>query len=570
MTLKIKIVLFWCILFLLAQALSAQELSYVNYVHIPPGASQQEIIEMAAKLTPSSRQLSWQELELTAFIHFGMNTFTNKERGDGTESPQLFNPSELDAEQWVLACKNAGFKSIILTAKHHDGFCLWQSQYTDYSVKNSPWKNGQGDVVKELAEACRKHDMRFGIYLSPWDRHSPYYGTDEYNDYFVNQLTELLTNYGEISEVWFDGANGEGPNGKQQVYDDARWFAVIRKLQPNAVIAIAGPDVRWVGTETGYGKETEWSLRAAFLKNHAEFDKQSPEEAAFIIESSAPGTLENIVQGYPYLVWYPVEADVSIRPGWFYHPEEDDEVKTADNLFDIYCSSVGRNGVLLLNIPPDKRGLINEKDIKSLNGFKDILTKTFAANLLTDASVSRFENPATQGLTDNPLAIEYTLPETITFDLLQLQEDIRIGQRIESFKLEYEDGGIWKEITRGTTVGYKRILRFDPVNAKHIRFTVESSRMSPALSEIELYKQYGSESNMDARIADTLTSYPVSVENGFLIRQSPDEQVIQIYDTMGKLRKTDTIGIYKNVDVRMLESGVYIIKGDDFTQKIVI
>ncbi|MCL1932945.1 MAG: alpha-L-fucosidase [Candidatus Azobacteroides sp.] len=494
MYLKIKMMLLWTVSLGFIQTLCAQELSYVNYVHIPPGASQEKIIELAANLTPSPRQFNWQQMELIAFIHFGINTFTDKEWGDGAEDPQLFNPSQLDAEQWVLACKNAGFRLIILTAKHHDGFCLWPSRFTEHSVKNSPWKNGQGDVVKELAEACRKHDMKFGVYLSPWDRNSPYFGTDEYNDYFVNQLTELLTNYGEISEVWLDGANGEGPNGKKQVYDEARWFAVIRKLQPDAVIAISGPDVRWVGTETGYGKETEWSMRAATLKNRAELDEQSPKEAAFIIESSSPGILENITQN-PSLVWYPVETDVSIRPGWFYHSEENDRVKTPDELFDIYCSSVGRNGALLLNIPPDTRGLIHDKDIESLVGFKNKRTTAFADNLLSGASVSRVESTMTKGLISNALILEYTLPEAITFDLLQLQENIRVGQRIESFKLEYEDGGAWKEITRGTTVGYKRILRFDPVSAKYIRLTIESSRLIPELSEVGLYRQTGSDTD---------------------------------------------------------------------------
>jgi len=489
MLLKIKFLFFFGALLSLFQTAAAQELSYVNYVHILPGASRQEIMELAANLKPSSRQYDWQQLELIAFVHFGMNTFTNVEWGDGTADPQQFNPSQLDAEQWVTTCQNAGFKMMILTVKHHDGFCLWPSQFTDYSVKNSPWKNGQGDVVREFADACRKYGMKMGIYLSPWDRHSPYFGTDAYNDYFVNQLTELLTNYGTISEVWLDGANGEGPSGKTQVYDEARWFSVIRKLQPGAVIAIAGPDVRWVGTETGYGKETEWSLRAATIQNRAVLDSLPPEEGAFMLESSSPGTLDNLMHEQS-IVWYPVEADVSIRPGWFYHPEEDSVVKTPAELFDIYCSSAGRNDVLLLNVPPDTRGLINDKDIASLAGFKQILSTTFAVNFLDGASVSHFENtPAGQGLTTHALVLEYTLPDTATFDLLQLGEDLRTGQRIEGFKLEYDDGNDWKEITRGTTVGYKRILRFDPVSARHIRFTVDSSRLIPALSEIGLYKQ---------------------------------------------------------------------------------
>ena len=563
MTLKFRALSFFSLSLLFFQTVFAQELSYVNYVHIPPGASQQAIIEMAAKLKPSLRQYYWQQMELTAFIHFGMNTFTNMEWGDGTESPQLFNPSQLDAEQWVLTCKNAGFRLIILTAKHHDGFCLWPSQYTEHSVKNSPWKNGEGDVMKELAEACRKHGMKLGIYLSPWDRHSPYYGTDEYNDYFVNQLTELLTNYGDISEVWFDGANGEGSNGKQQVYDEARWFSVIRKLQPDAVIAIAGPDVRWVGTETGYGRETEWSIRAATIKNRTDLDNQTPEEAAFILESSSPGLLEYIMQA-PSIVWWPVEADVSIRPGWFYHPDEDDQVKTPNELFDIYCNSVGRNGVLLLNIPPDTRGVIHEKDIECLTGFKNILTNTFSVNLLSNASVSCNKSEITQGIIDNALVIEFTLPEAITFDLLQLQENIRLGQRIESFKLEYEDGDAWKEVTRGTTVGYKRILRFEPVSAKHIRFSIESSRLNPELLDVGLFKQ----NDFDTGIQKIYTNtYIFSQENALYVETAVNSR-IAVYDLFGKmcLSKDIPAGISRFP----LKKGVYIVILNEIKQKIII
>ena len=553
------------ILYLLLNTLTlfAQNLSYTNYVHIPSGASQQEIIELAATLTPSPRQLAWQQMELTAFIHFGMNTFTNMEWGDGTENPQLFNPSQLNAEQWVLTCKNAGFQLIILTAKHHDGFCLWPSQYTEHSVKNSPWKNGQGDVMKELADACHKNKMKLGIYLSPWDRHSPLYGTDEYNDYFVNQLTELLTNYGDIDEVWFDGANGEGPNGKHQVYDQARWFAVIRNLQPNAVIAIAGPDVRWVGTETGYGRETEWSVRSATIKNRNELESQLPEKGAFILQTSSQGTMENILRA-PSLVWHPAETDVSIRPGWFHHPKENEQVKTPEKLFDIYCSSAGRNGVLLLNIPPDTRGLIHENDIKNLTGFNTILTNTFSVNLLADASVSRYESEATTGLIDNALVVEFTLPEVITFDLLQLQEDIQKGQRVESFKLEYEDGGVWKEITRGTTVGYKRILRFDPVSAKYIRLTIESSRLNPVLSEIGLYTQSGFGEN----IPQIHTENFIFSQGNTLYVTAVRGSQLTVYDLSGRICLSKFVPAGKSSF--SLKKGIYIVEINKLKQKIII
>jgi alpha-L-fucosidase len=484
---------------------SGQELSYTNYFFVEPGTPQQEIVEMAAQLTPSPRQFLWQQMELTAFIHFGINTFTNKEWGDGTEDPQLFNPTQLDAEQWVLTLKNAGFGIVILTAKHHDGFCLWPSNYTEHSVKNSPWKNGQGDVVKEVADACRRLNVKFGVYLSPWDRNSPYYGSDntnEYNDYFVNQLTELLTNYGTINEVWFDGANGEGVGGKVQQYDRPRWYATIRTLQQDAVIAISGPDVRWVGTETGYGQETEWSVISRNIKNREEIAGLPPEEVAFIFEGgSKQGTREELAVAKS-VIWYPAETDVSIRPGWFYHSSENTQVKTPAKLFDIYCNSLGRNGSLLLNIPPDTRGLIYEKDVENLQGFASTIHTTFAENLLANATISCSNGNNLQHLTDRnydtywtttgqdtTAVIEFWLENEIRFDLLQLQENIRIGQRIEQFKLEYEEGDSWKEICLGTTVGYKRIIPFDLVTAKHIRLTIESSRLNPTLAELGLYKK---------------------------------------------------------------------------------
>jgi len=261
---------------------AAQLYTTQNYVALPPGSSSSAVIQKAAHVVPSPRQLRWQQLELTGFLHFGMNTFTNKEWGDGTESPSLFNPTSLDAGQWVKTCKEGGIKQVIITAKHHDGFCLWPSKYTEHSVKNSPWKGGRGDVVKEVAEACHKQGVGFGVYLSPWDRNSPYFGDSaKYNNYFVNQLTELLTTYGRVDEVWFDGANGEGPTGKKQVYDFNRWYALIRKLQPTAVIAVMGPDVRWVGTESGYGREMEWSVVPTDAQRQDKVAATSQKEVAF-------------------------------------------------------------------------------------------------------------------------------------------------------------------------------------------------------------------------------------------------------------------------------------------------
>jgi alpha-L-fucosidase len=573
---------FSCILYIFTSVfrLNAQELSYKNYACIEPGTSAKEIVEIAANLTPSPRQFSWQQLELTAFIHFGINTFTDKEWGDGTENPQLFNPTHLDAEQWVLTCKNAGFKLIILTAKHHDGFCLWRSNYTEHSVKNSPWKNGQGDVVKEVADACRKYDVKFGVYLSPWDRNSAYYGTDEYNDYFVNQLTELLTNYGTISEVWFDGANGEGSNGKIQEYDNARWNAVIRNLQPDAVISIAGPDVRWVGTETGYGRETEWSVVVGKIKNREDLLNLPPEEVAWVFGVyPSQGTRPAIAKA-ECLLWYPAETDVSIRPGWFYHTTEDALVKTPGNLFDIYCSSVGRNGVLLLNMPPDTRGLIHEKDVETLEDFASIITKTFANNLLVNAGIHCSNGDNLSGLTDQDYdtywitngqdttsIIEFDFEENVLFDLLVLQENIKKGQRIETFKLEYNDGSSWKEITSGTTVGYKRILRFDPLEAKQVRLKIESSRSNPTLSEIGLYKQTGLDTGIEAVAKQTAESASVFSSGNIWYVRTEQAGALYIYDLLGRLCTSKQLPA--GTTELPLKKGVYVVALNGLKWKIV-
>jgi alpha-L-fucosidase len=473
-------------------------------VLIKPGDTKNDIIAKAANVRPSPRQLRWQKLELTTFFHFGVNTFTDREWGDGTEDPTIFNPVSLDAEQWIKAVRDAGFKQVIITAKHHDGFCLWPSRFTEHSVKNSPWKNGKGDVVKEVADACKKYNIGFGVYLSPWDRNAKMYGTDAYNDYFINQLTELLTQYGRVDEVWFDGANGEGPNGKKQVYDFNRWYAHIRKLQPSATIAIMGPDVRWVGTESGYGREMEWSVVPADDNMLQKIADGSQKDVAYAPTGDKMGkdlgSREKIREAKG-LVWYPAETDVSIRPGWFYHVKEDDEVKTPEKLLDIYFSSVGYNSVLLLNIPPDKRGLLSNSDVKSLKGFRQLLDKTFTNNLAKGAAIKSANGSNTKALLDEKYntyfttkakdtttIIELVLPANQTFDVLSLQENIAIGQRIENFVLEYKDGNEWKQLAEGSTVGYKRLIRFKEITAKELRLKILSSRQNPTISEFGLYK----------------------------------------------------------------------------------
>ncbi|UKJ06862.1 alpha-L-fucosidase [Solitalea lacus] len=476
-----------------------------NFAIIESSDLEKTIIQKAATLTPTASQLRWQQLELTAFFHFGVNTFTGKEWGTGKENPAIFNPSELDAKQWVRVAKEAGIKQVILTAKHHDGFCLWPSKYTSHSVKSSPWKNGKGDVVKEVANACKELGVGFGVYLSPWDMNSPLYGSEEYNDFFVNQLTELLTQYGRVDEVWFDGANGEGPNGKKQVYDFDRWYKLIRKLQPAATIAIMGPDVRWVGTETGYGRETEWSVVPANNLDQSAIAANSQQAIAFKPQGDMMGndlgSREKILKAKG-LVWYPAETDVSIRPGWFYHSGEDKSVKTPEKLFDIYYNSVGKNSVLLLNIPPDKRGLINENDVQSLRGWKQLRDQTFKLNLVQNAIIKASSNKNTNAMLDGKYntfwiapvrdttaILEFELKGTKTFDVLCLQENIEIGQRVERFVFESWNGKAWEKITEGTTIGYKRLLRFEPVTSDKVRLRIVASRLNPSLSEFGLYKQ---------------------------------------------------------------------------------
>lgn len=476
-----------------------------NYSVILPYDTESDIIRKAANVVPSARQLRWQKLELTAFFHFGVNTFTNREWGTGQEDPKIFDPKNLNASQWVKVAKDAGFKQVILTAKHHDGFCLWPTKTTGHSVIVSPWKNGKGDVVKEVADACKKQNIGFGIYLSPWDRNSSLYGTDEYNDFFVRQLTELLTNYGRIDEVWFDGANGEGPNGKKQVYDFARWYQVIRKLQPAAVIAIMGPDVRWVGTETGYGRETEWSVVPTDNLDPSVTSSNSQQRVAFRPQGDMTGndlgSRDKIIHAKG-LVWYPAETDVSIRPGWFYHPEENDKVKSPEKLLDIYFHSVGRNSVLLMNLPPDKDGLINDADIKVLKEWKKLRDAIFKNNLAKDAAVTSLNGIRTEALLDEnytsywttkrkdtSATLELELKGKKTFNVLLLQENITVGQRIERFELDYWNDNTWKQASEGTTVGYKRLLQFDPVTTDKVRLKIISSRSNPTIAELGLYLQ---------------------------------------------------------------------------------
>ena len=427
---------------------------------------QQQALAATVGVRPSPRQLAWQQLDFIGFVHFGVNTFTDREWGTGKEAPELFNPTAFDADQWVRVWQDAGMKLLILTAKHHDGFCLWPSAFAEHSVKHSPWRGGKGDVVREVADACRRAGIKFGVYLSPWDRNHPEYGNSPvYNEHFRKQLRELLTNYGEISEVWFDGACCEGPNGKRQTYDFPSYYRLIRELQPQAVIAISGPDVRWVGNETGVARETEWSVKRRTGRH----------------EGTSP------------YVWYPAECDVSIRPGWFYHASQDGKVKSLKKLVDIYFKSIGRNSVLLLNIPPDRRGLVHENDHARLRELRALVDRMYARDFAKGARGAQ-----AKALTDNGLKTVWTsaaptetileLASPATFNVVMLREDIAQGQHVASFAVDAEIAGHWQEIAKGTTIGHRRLLRLGPVTCSRLRLRILASRGDFHLSKFALYQ----------------------------------------------------------------------------------
>ena len=455
----------------------------------------------ACAVVPTDAQIEYQQMEMIGFVHFTTNTFTNREWGFGDENPAIFNPTDLDVAQWALVAKNAGLRQLILTAKHHDGFCLWPSKYTQHSILNSPYKNGQGDIVRECVEACHKHDLKVGLYLSPWDRNRADYGQASYVTYYQNQLVELLTNYGPINEIWFDGANGGdgyygGANETRKI--DAktyyRWeetFDLVKNLQPNIkIFSDAGPDIRWIGNEEGHAGVTFWST---ITRDSVTIGKSDP---SYLNTGDQDG--KNWVVG---------QCDVSIRPGWFYHSAEDSLVKSKDQLMDIYLKSVGRNAVLLLNIPPNQEGKFHDIDVRNIQEFRDLVDKTFANNLAKNATVSatnqRFnhEKYSPSNLIDTELLNKYwatddtvtkasivvDLPQEVEVNYLLLQEPIQLGQRITSFTLDtYTDHG-WQEVAHGTTVGYKRIMKIDPLRTKRIRVNILGATNTIALSNIELY-----------------------------------------------------------------------------------
>ena len=475
-----KLILSTALLAAICTAGQAQETNdyYVKHVEFPQGATLEQKVDMAARLVPTPQQLEWQQMELTAFLHFGINTFTGREWGDGKENPALFNPTDFDAEQWVRSLKEAGFKMAILTAKHHDGFCLWPTKTTGHSVAASPWKDGKGDVVRELRDACDKYGIKFGVYLSPWDRNASCYGdSPKYNEFFIEQLTELLTNYGEVHEVWFDGANGEGPNGKKQEYDWTAILSTIRRLQPRAVTAIMGDDVRWVGNERGLGRETEWSATVLTPGTYARCEEQN--KALGVKATSMDLGGRDMLVNAKELFWYPSEVDVSIRPGWFYHQQEDNQVKSLKHLTDIYFKSVGYNSVLLLNIPPDQRGRISDADVNRLKEFADYRKEIFADNRVKGGLKAWTARPGDTRV--------YQLKPKSEINVVMLREDISKGQRMEAFTVEALTADGWKEIAKGTTVGYKRLIRIPAVEARQLRVKVDACRLAANISEVAAY-----------------------------------------------------------------------------------
>jgi len=453
--------------------------------------------------TPSGRQLRWHEMEFYGFIHFTVNTFTDKEWGYGDESPSIFNPTDFDANQIAGTAASAGMKGLILTCKHHDGFCLWPSKYTEHSVKNSPWRNGRGDVVKEISTACRKFGLKFGVYLSPWDRNHKDYGRPEYLTYFRNQLRELLTSYGPVFEIFLDGANGgDGYYGgaretrridRNTYYDWPTTWRLVRNLQPDTCLfSDAGPDVRWVGNERGIAGDPLWNTL-----NRDDFAPSRADEAR-LNRGDRPGSH-----------WVPAECDVSIRPGWFYHASEDNKVKRASTLVDLYYASVGRGGSFLLNLAPDRRGQIPEPDVKSLREFRRILDATFREDYAQGARVSASN---TRGNGDRRFLPRNVLdrrrdtywtsddhvmtPELIlelgherTFNVVRLREYLPLGQRVEAFALDIWRDNRWQEYARGTSIGNCKLLRSKPITTTRVRLRITEAPVCPAISELSLFAQ---------------------------------------------------------------------------------
>ena len=466
-------------------------------------------IEKMIAVVPSERQLKWQELEFYGFLHYGLNTYLEIEWGDGSAALDILNPSDMDVEQWIVSMKAAEMKGIVMFCKHHDGFCLWDTKTTSYNIMNTPYGK---DLLKEVADACVKYDMKLGLYLSPWDRSHPAYGTESYNDVFIQQLDEILTGYGKVFCVWFDGACGEGKNGKKQRYDWERYYAFIREKQPEAVISVAGPDVRWCGNEAGWHRAQEWSVVPAKLMSAecvAELSQQ--EDTEEFRAKQVNSTMEDLgsrkaLEGAGPLAWYPCEVDTSIRPGWFYMEHDDNRIRPLDELLDIYLNTVGANANLILNVPPCREGYFKKNDVKRLNEIGCFIRDTFSYNLAEDAIIQA-DSCAEDGLVEavrsqnmdgywkaaagkETAELEFMFSSEKTIDYCMLMEDIRQSQRIEKFRILYRTEGAWEEIFEGTAVGHKKICRFEPVKTDAVKVVIDESRSCPTLRFTGFYYGY--------------------------------------------------------------------------------
>ena len=444
--------------------------------------------ERLVQVVPAPRQLALQDMEFYAFVHFTVNTFTDREWGDGTEVESVFNPARFDADQWVEAIKAAGMKGLILTCKHHDGFCLWPSAYTKHTVAASPFRGGRGDVVGEVAAACRRGGIAFGVYLSPWDRNQPLYGTGKpYDDFFAAQLTELLTQYGPVFSVWFDGACGEGPNGRKQVYDWVRYYSTIRALQPDACIHVCGPDIRWCGNEAGDTREAEWSvvpLRTRDTEKVASASQQADDNAfrqRRIRAQDRDLGSRAVLHDEQELIWYPAEVNTSIRPGWFWHASEDDQVRPLEKLIDIYEKSVGGNATFLLNIPPTSEGVLHANDVARLHELGAYIRESYARNLLDEeGTVCTAE--------EDDRTITVTLPHTKRIHRVVMMEDLHFSQRVERYEIDVQIGGAWVTVSKGTVIGHKRIAVLEPVETDAVRIRITDVRVRPVMRFIGLYE----------------------------------------------------------------------------------
>ncbi len=451
--------------------------------------TENERLKKYVSVVPNECQKKVQDMKFYAFVHYGVNTFTDREWGDGKEEEALFNPQKQNTDQWCEAFKAAGMTGVILTAKHHDGFCLWQSKTTEHCMKNSPYKNGKGDVVAELAASCKKYGLKLGVYLSPWDRNSDFYGTEKYNDFYVEQLTELLTNYGEIFTLWLDGACGAESDGKpKQKYDFDRYFETARRLQPGIALSNCAPDIRWVGNESGVSRESEWNVVPRFNEaeqkvaqssqqgsDYREFQKKSLDVMARDLGS------RKVLSGYDEFVWYPAEVDVSIRRGWFFHEKETlFHVKSLKKLMNIYYKAVGGNTLLLLNVPPNKDGLLNEKDVRRLRQMGDEIRKQEALKLNSAMSESR----------QTARGYEFDLSfEKTRVDRVIMEENTDFSQRIESFDIYALDGEKETKLYSGTVVGFGKIAIFKPVETSKLRVVITECRFEPHMRFAHVCKE---------------------------------------------------------------------------------